>query len=123
MTAVTNKPTFTVVTTDEEFREALADALKSDFEMVAPPGTKDEQGEEPPAADILLYELEKEGPRGALELLEKLRENDLDTAVIIMSDDPRPQTALRVMNAGVYDYFQKPINPSVLRVIMGRAVE
>jgi DNA-binding NtrC family response regulator len=58
-----------------------------------------------------------------LELLESLRANDQDTAVIVMSDDPRPQTALRVMNAGAYDYFQKPINPTVLRVIMGRAVE
>ncbi len=123
MTTTAGKPTFTVVTTDEEFRQALADALKSDFDMVPPPGTKDEQGAEPPIADILLYELDKEGARGALELQEKLRENDQDTAVIVMSDDPRPQTALRVMNAGVYDYFQKPINPSVLRVIMGRAVE
>lgn len=123
MTAGTDKPTFTVVTADEEFREALADALKSDFELVPPPGTKDEQGEQPPAADILLIELDREGTRGALDLLEKLRENDQDTAVIVMSEDPRPQTGLRVMNAGAYDYFQQPINPTVLRVIMGRAVE
>ena len=125
MTAASNKPTFTVVTCDEEFREALADALKGDFNPLPPPGTKDPQGADPPAADILLYELEPEtrGARGVLELLEKLQEGDIDTAVIVMSDDPRPQTALRVMNAGAYDYFQKPINPTVLRVIMERAVE
>jgi DNA-binding NtrC family response regulator len=120
-----DKPTFTVLTTDEEFREALAEALRGDFEILPPPGSKQDPAEQSPSPDILLYELETQegGARGVLELLDSLRTNDQDTAVIVMSDDPRPHTALRVMNAGAYDYFQKPINPTVLRVIMGRAVE
>ncbi len=125
MSSVPDKPTVTIVTADDDFRGALATALANDFQILPPAGKKGYEGTEPPAADVLLYELETQtgGARGALGLLEKLRVNDQDTAVIVMSDDPRPQTALRVMNAGVYDYFQKPINPSVLRVIMDRAVE
>ncbi len=125
MSSATDKPTVAIVTSDQEFREALAKGLLSDFRVLPPGDEKTAHAAEPPGADVLLYELETQqgGARGALELLEKLRENDLDTVVIVMSDDPRPQTALRVMNAGVYDYFQKPINPSVLRVIMERAVE
>ena len=75
--------------------------------------------------DVLLLELKSspQGIRECVELLEELEESELDTVVIILSADSTKSTALRVMHAGAYDYFQKPADPDVLRIIILRAIE
>jgi DNA-binding NtrC family response regulator len=122
MSPVAEKPTVAIVTADEVFRKDLAEALRGEFHVLPPEVREDGRS---PGSDILLYELDSEGSgvRGLLEFMQSLRESELDTIVIALSDDRRPQTALRIMNAGAYDYFLKPINTSVLRVIMERGFE
>ncbi len=75
--------------------------------------------------DLLLLDLNQPsgGVKECVALLQELRECDLDTLVILLSDDHRKSTALRVMDAGAYDYFVKPVDPDVLRTIIERAVE
>ena len=75
--------------------------------------------------DVLLLELKSspQGIRECVELLRELEESELDTVVIILSGDRTKSTALRVMHAGAYDYFQKPADPDVLRIIILRAIE
>ncbi len=75
--------------------------------------------------DMLLLDLNQPsgGVKECVALLQEVREGDLDTLVILLSDDHRKSTALRVMDAGAYDYFVKPVDPEVLRPIIDRAVE
>jgi DNA-binding NtrC family response regulator len=75
--------------------------------------------------DVLLLELKSspQGIRECVELLEELEESELDTVVIILSTVQTKSTALRVLHAGAYDYFLKPADPDVLRIIILRAIE
>jgi DNA-binding NtrC family response regulator len=122
----TTKSTVAIVSSDEPFRKEIADSLRSDFDLRQADNYEKaypllESGE----IDILLLDLRsKDGTfREGLELLNELQKSELDTMVIVLSDDGRQQTALRVIGAGAYDYFVKPVNPVVLRVIIGRAIE
>ena len=49
--------------------------------------------------------------------------SDIDTLVIVISDDQGTQTSLRMVRAGAYDFLVKPVDPAVLKVVIGRAVE
>jgi DNA-binding NtrC family response regulator len=75
--------------------------------------------------ELLLWDLEQRAPsrRECLALLDALRESDLDTLVVVLSHDARKTTALRLMEAGAYDYFVQPVDLDVLRPILARAVE
>lgn len=75
--------------------------------------------------DILLLDLDLPdgGLRDGIQLVREIGKSPLDTIVIVMSDSPLKSTALKVMEAGAYDYFVKPVDLDVLRVILRRAVE
>jgi len=57
------------------------------------------------------------------ELLKRLEGSEIDTLVIVLSSDDKKSTALRVIDAGSYDYFLKPVDADVLRHLLNRAVE
>jgi DNA-binding NtrC family response regulator len=77
------------------------------------------------SADVLLLDLSlpPNGLRDCLALLEDMEHGSGGTLTIVLSDDNRKATALRVMDAGAYDYFVQPVDPDVLRTIVDRAVE
>ncbi len=126
MSATSVKSKVAIVTGDEALARELADALRADFNL-SQAENYDRAFEllETGEIDVLLLDLSaKNGTfRQGLDLLGQLQNSELDTMVIVLSDDARQQTGLRVMNAGAYDYFVKPVNPAVLRVIIERAVE
>jgi DNA-binding NtrC family response regulator len=107
-------------------RDQIASALQPEFNLLQ---AADYEGAlrllQDYEADLLLLDLElpSGGTRQGLELIQELEKSPLDTIVIIMSSDTRKSTALRVMQAGAYDYFTKPVDLDVLRVILRRAVE
>jgi DNA-binding NtrC family response regulator len=111
---------------DASLRSKLAPALRSDFEV--------HEGEDYKTAYKLLQESELDvlllglpmasgGVRQCTELLQRLDGSEIDTLVIILSSDPKKSTALKVIDAGAYDYFLKPIDGDVLRHLLERAVE
>jgi DNA-binding NtrC family response regulator len=75
--------------------------------------------------DVLLLALpiESGGVKEATELLSRLVGSEIDTLVIVLSSDETKPTALKVIDAGSYDYFIKPIDNDVLRHLLERAVE
>jgi DNA-binding NtrC family response regulator len=77
------------------------------------------------ALDVLLLGLpiESGGVRECVELLGRLDGSNIDTLVIVLSSDEKKSTALKVIDAGSYDYFIKPIDTDVLRHLLERAVE
>ena len=63
------------------------------------------------------------GVKECTELLQRLDGSEIDTLVIALSSDQKKSTALKIIDAGCYDYFLKPIDADVLRHLVGRAVE
>jgi DNA-binding NtrC family response regulator len=119
-------PKIGIIDDDSSERALLAASLRADFEVFEAadyPGAYQVLRDHEP--DVLLLNLNKPpgGVRQCLRLLNDLGNSDFDTLVIVLSDDQKKSTALRVMDAGAYDYFLKPVDPEVLRPILDRAVE
>jgi len=120
------KPKIAVVDSDQSLRSKISAALRADFEVL--------QGEDYEDAYRLLQESQLDvlllgTPMGAgdgvpqcVELLERLTAGDIDTLVIVLSSDERKATALKVIDAGAYDYFIKPIDLDVLRALIVESV-
>ena len=115
-----------IVAENATMRRDLASALRNEFEPF-------EAGDTAAAIplleehlpELLLWDLRPRasGLRECVELLDALRESDLDTLVIVLSSDAKKSTALQLMDAGAYDYFVQPVDLDVLRPILNRAVE
>ena len=69
------------------------------------------------------FRLRREECGSALSCLSRLDGSNIDTLVIVLSSDEKKSTALKVIDAGSYDYFIKPIDTDVLRHLLERAVE
>ena len=75
--------------------------------------------------DVLLLGLpiESGGVKECAELLSRLQGSEIDTLVIALSSDDKKSSALKIIDAGSYDYFIKPIDTDVLRHLLERAIE
>jgi DNA-binding NtrC family response regulator len=75
--------------------------------------------------DVLLLGLPMAsgGVKECTELLDRLDGSEIDTLVIVLSSDTKKTTALKVIDSGCYDYFIKPVDTDVLRLLIERAVE
>jgi len=120
------KPRIAVVDSDEVLRSKIAAALHRDFESVQG-GSYDDARRlvQESLLDVLLLGLPipSGGVPECIELLEQFRASDIDTLVIVLSTDERKATALKVIDAGAYDYFIKPIDFDVLRALLHRSIE
>jgi len=67
--------------------------------------------------------IESGGLKQCIELFSRLDGSDIDTLVIVLSSDESKAAALKVIDAGSYDYFIKPIDTDVLRHLISRGVE
>ena len=126
MSAPSLKPSVAVVTEEVALWRDLESYLGSEFNLLNARSYDEaypllEQNS--PDALVLDVESHGDGVKAGLDLLEALSASNIDTLVIVISDDLRTQTALRMMRAGAYDYLITPVNPAVLKVVIGRAVE
>jgi DNA-binding NtrC family response regulator len=64
--------------------------------------------------DIVLLDLQMPGTCG-MEVLERLRERDDDTPVVIVSAHDRAQNVVQAMRLGAIDFLPKPVTPDLLR--------
>jgi two-component system response regulator HydG len=74
------------------------------------------------APDLVLTDLKMPGMDG-LALLERLRADDPDLPVIVMTAFGEVETAVRAMRAGARDYLGKPVNVGELSVVVARELE
>jgi DNA-binding NtrC family response regulator len=120
------KPKVGLIDDDAAERAQIAASLRSDFDLLE---AEDYAGAyrllQESEPDVLLLDLNMPpgGVRECVELLTQLAESDFDTLVIVLSDDPKKSSALKVMDSGAYDYFIKPVDPDTLRPILERAIE
>jgi two-component system response regulator HydG len=72
--------------------------------------------------DLVIADIRMPGMDG-LELLEKIRGEQLDTAVIVMTGYASVETAVRALKHGAFDYITKPFDPDDLSVVVRNALE
>lgn len=58
-----------------------------------------------------------------LELLEEILSLSPTSKVIVVTGNDQREIAMQAVNAGAYDYYQKPIQPEELTLIIKRAFE
>ncbi len=72
--------------------------------------------------DVILLDLKMPGISG-MEVLKKLKENDPDSVVIIITAYGTVDSAVEAMKRGAYDFLSKPFTPEALSSIVKRAVD
>src|SRR5262249_24770289 len=58
---------------------------------------------------------------GGLEFLRKVREQDLDVPVVLMTGAPKLESAMRAVESGAFSYLVKPVEVEVLDDTIRRA--
>ena len=71
--------------------------------------------------DILLVDIKMEG-MGGLEVLQKVKEDDPDVAVVMITAFGSIATAVESMRNGAFDYLLKPFDPGQLGVLIEKIV-
>ncbi len=72
--------------------------------------------------DLVIADIRMPGMDG-IELLEKIKAEQLDTSVIVMTGYASVETAIRALKHGAFDYVTKPFDPDDLSVIVRNALE
>jgi two-component system, NtrC family, response regulator AtoC len=116
-----------ILVADDEpgIREFLADVLTGDGHEVA----QAENGERAAALldegrfDLLLTDL-RMPRRDGMSLLRKVRAEQPETEVIVMTAHGSVDTAVEAMKLGAFEYLQKPLaSPEEVSLLVGRALE
>ncbi len=72
--------------------------------------------------DLLLLDIQLPGISG-LEVLEKVKEFDEETTVIMVTAHGGLETAVTAMRMGAYDYLNKPFNLDEMAIVIRKALE
>ena len=72
--------------------------------------------------DLVIADIRMPGIDG-MELLEKIKAEQLDTSVIMMTGYASVETAVRALKHGAFDYITKPFDPDDLSVAVRNALE
>ena len=72
--------------------------------------------------DVVILDLKMPGLSG-MEVLKKIKENDPEAIVIVITGYATVESAVEAMKRGAYDFIPKPFTPDSLRMIVKRALE
>ncbi len=115
-----------LVADDEEgVRSFLAEALEFEGHTVTTAADGDEAARilARQGVDLLLTDLRMPGLDG-LSLLRKVREEQPDVEVVVLTAVGTVESAVAAMKAGAFDYLLKPVgSPAELRLTVARALE
>jgi len=114
-----------VVDDEEGIRSYLTETLERDGHAVsaAPDGLAAAAFLEREGVDLVITDLKMPGMDG-MALLQKLRADQPDVEVLMMTAHGSIENAVAAMKAGAFDYLQKPIgSPAELRLVVARALE
>src|SRR4051794_10275735 len=71
--------------------------------------------------DVVIADIRMPGMDG-LQLLERIRAEELDTAVIVITGYASVETAIRALKQGAFDYVTKPFDPDDLSISVRNAL-
>jgi DNA-binding NtrC family response regulator len=118
------KGSILVVDDEANARTALAELLKDEGYRVetAADGFKALGKLEEAPPDVVLTDLKMPG-MGGVELLEKVRTQDPEIVVVVMTAFGAVDTAVDAMRKGAADYLTKPLNMAELLLVLERELE
>ncbi|MDA8090458.1 MAG: sigma 54-interacting transcriptional regulator [Nitrospiraceae bacterium] len=115
-----------VIDDDEEIRRQLKWGLGKDYDVLQAENRVDAlslvEKNRPKAItlDLGLPPHENSAQEGLLTLAQVLKESPF-TKVIVITGTGQRENALKAIQAGAYDYYEKPVNLQELKVIINRA--
>ncbi|MBW1785724.1 MAG: sigma-54-dependent Fis family transcriptional regulator [Deltaproteobacteria bacterium] len=114
-----------VLIVDDELimRESLAGWLERDGHAIDTAASGEEALEKLKAErfDIILLDIKMEGMSG-LETLERIREDDSEAAVVMITAYGSISTAIEAMKNGAFDYLLKPFDPNELGMLIEKII-
>lgn len=117
---------FRILIVDDEAnaRNALAEILSDEgyITKTAADGFKALPSLEEFGPHLVLTDLKMPGMTG-LELLDKVREHDVDVPVVLMTAFGEVDTAVSAIQQGAVDYLTKPLHTEALLVVIRRSLE
>jgi DNA-binding NtrC family response regulator len=115
-----------ILIVDDELimRESLAGWLLRDGHTVdtAPSGEDALEKLKEARFDIMLVDIKMEGMSG-LDVLQHVKENDPDVAIVMITAYGSIPTAIEAMKNGAYDYMLKPFDPNELGVLIDKIIK
>jgi DNA-binding NtrC family response regulator len=115
-------PTILIVEDEERLRRVLGLHLSDSGYQVTAAGTAEEALKLAPDASLILTDLKLPG-MGGLEFLDKIREQNLHTPVIVMSAFGTVEIAVEAMKKGAVDFLPKPFSVDHVSVVVEKALE
>lgn len=113
-----------IIDDDESIRVGCAQALSAEGHRVrtAPNGMLGLSLAQEESFDVVLLDLRMPGLDG-MTVLEKLKEEDPDLVVTLITGQATIESAVEGMRKGAWDYLPKPFTPEMLVTVVNRAVE
>jgi DNA-binding NtrC family response regulator len=115
-----------ILIVDDELilRESLAGWLQRDGHTVDTASSGEAALEKLKEArfDIMLVDIKMEGISG-LDVLQHVKENDPDVAIVMITAYGSIPTAIEAMKNGAYDYMLKPFDPNELGVLIDKIIK
>ncbi|NWF91991.1 MAG: sigma-54-dependent Fis family transcriptional regulator [Syntrophaceae bacterium] len=103
-------------------RESIKMILKNDYEVFLARDAEEAFAQiKAHSPDVILLDIILPDIDG-LKVLEKIKENDPDLIVIMITATKTVKTAVEAMKLGAYDYVTKPFDVDELRLIINRAL-
>lgn len=72
--------------------------------------------------DVLLLDINMPGKNG-LELLEEIKQENIDTEVVMLTADDTAETAIKAMKSGAVDYLTKPFDIDEVIIVLGNTIK
>ncbi len=119
-----SQPNILVVDDEESIRDSCRQALerKGNRVEVAEDGSKALSLLEKESFDLVILDLKLPGLNG-MEVLKKIKEEDPDIIVVVITGYATVESAVEAMKIGAYDFIPKPFTPDSLRMIVSRGLE
>jgi DNA-binding NtrC family response regulator len=115
-----------IVEDDPVLLDQLTWALKERFQVLRARDATEGRRLWASDPDVYLFDM-RLPPSGqvdeGLNLLRDLRQREPDATVVMMSGEGERRDAIRAIELGAFDFFQKPVDSAELRVILARALE
>src|SRR5581483_3267486 len=116
------KATILVVEDEEKLRRVMELQLKTAGYEVEQAGTAEQALQLAGHADLIITDLRLPGMSG-LDLLNKLREQDSHTPIVVMTAFGSIETAVEAMKGGAVDFLPKPFSLDHLMAVVDKALE
>jgi len=121
-----DKPTILIVDDDEGIRSQLKWALADTYFVVEASGGEEaleQAAKHSPIVVLLDLSLTaREGAVEGLDLIERFRDINSFCKVIMVTGHSEKEHALRAIARGAYDFFPKPIDLDMLKIIISRGI-